>query len=53
MYKQKEHNFDANSPRQGSGGISGEETYPTSSDFSEHKSDSIATKTRIAGLSTE
>jgi hypothetical protein len=53
MYKQKEHNFEANSPRQASGGISGEETYPTSSDLSEHKSNSIITKTPTEGVSTE
>lgn len=52
MYKQKEHNFEANSPRLVSGGISGEETYPTSSDLSEHKSDSMTTKARPEATST-
>jgi len=35
MYTKKEYNFETNSPKLGSRGISGEETYPTSSDLSE------------------
>jgi len=35
MYTKKEYNFETNSPKMGSGGISGEETYPTSSDHSD------------------
>jgi len=33
--KYQEKNIDANSPKAGSGGLSGEDTYPTSSDLSE------------------